>query len=162
MSIHSISFTIKTNFPISAEKIYRSWLTGSEHAKMTGAKATGTPQTETEFTAWDGYIFGKNLHRRGADMASRDNSSTPPTSGPPSAIPRRSPCGSDAPTKLPSVSTNAATSSRSTRANMGSLSPTAAVTRPACASPSGPGDVSFEPGQRVKTLTGGGGPRRQR
>jgi len=31
------------------------------HSEFTGSKATSDPRVGGEFTAWDGYIFGKNL-----------------------------------------------------------------------------------------------------
>ena len=61
MKPQTISFTIKINFPVSAEKIYAAWLKGDEHTKMTGAGATGSAETGSEFSAWDGYIYGRNI-----------------------------------------------------------------------------------------------------
>src|SRR3989338_2505698 len=52
---------LTTTFPVSPEKIYQAWLTGKKHTAMTGAKATGTAKVGSKFTAWDGYIWGKNL-----------------------------------------------------------------------------------------------------
>lgn len=61
MSDKTTRFTIKTNFPVSAQKIYQAWLNGTQHTKMTGGQATGTAETGSEFTAWDGYISGRNV-----------------------------------------------------------------------------------------------------
>ncbi len=47
--------------PASAERLYRAWLDGREHAAFTGAAATGASKTSAKFSAWDGYITGKNL-----------------------------------------------------------------------------------------------------
>jgi len=41
--------------------IYAAWLDGKSHTNMTGGEATGEPTVGSEFTAWDGYIWGKNL-----------------------------------------------------------------------------------------------------
>ena len=56
-----MEFKITTFFAASPSEIYKAWLTGDEHAAMTGAPATGKPELGAEFTAWDGYISGKNL-----------------------------------------------------------------------------------------------------
>jgi activator of HSP90 ATPase len=41
--------------------IYEAFLSGPKHSKMTGAKATADSHVGGTFTAWDGYISGKNL-----------------------------------------------------------------------------------------------------
>ena len=41
--------------------IYAAWLDGKSHTHMAGVEATGEPTIGSEFTAWDGYISGKNL-----------------------------------------------------------------------------------------------------
>ncbi len=46
---------------ISPEEFYRAWLTGDEHAAMTGGTATGEPTVGTSYSAWDDYIRGENL-----------------------------------------------------------------------------------------------------
>lgn len=56
-----IEFTIKAHFSITAEKIYKAWLDGKEHSKMTGEKAFSTDVVGADFSAWDGYISGKNI-----------------------------------------------------------------------------------------------------
>lgn len=47
--------------PASAERIYRAWLDGVEHAAMTGGAATSESHVGGRFSAWDGYIRGTNL-----------------------------------------------------------------------------------------------------
>jgi activator of HSP90 ATPase len=54
-------FVLKKQFSIAAETIYKAWLNGEEHTKMTGGEATGEAKEGFEFTAWDGYISGSNL-----------------------------------------------------------------------------------------------------
>ncbi|MBM2816101.1 MAG: hypothetical protein HW421_2863 [Ignavibacteria bacterium] len=56
------SFEVSTTLPASAEKIFNAWLDAKEHSKFTGGgKSTGKPVVGGKFTAWDGYISGKNL-----------------------------------------------------------------------------------------------------
>ena len=47
--------------PASPEEVYEAFIDPKMHAKFTGSKATGNPIVGGEFTAWDGYIYGKNL-----------------------------------------------------------------------------------------------------
>jgi activator of HSP90 ATPase len=54
-------FRIKTTLPAAPKTIYNAWLSGREHAKMTGARATASAKAGGRFTAWDGYAFGRNL-----------------------------------------------------------------------------------------------------
>jgi activator of HSP90 ATPase len=49
-------------FPgVEPAAIYDAMLSGPKHTKMTGSKATGSAQVGGTFTAWDGYISGKNV-----------------------------------------------------------------------------------------------------
>jgi activator of HSP90 ATPase len=57
----SESITIKFVVHAPAKAIYDAWLNGAEHSQMTGAKATASRLVGGAFTAWDGYISGKNL-----------------------------------------------------------------------------------------------------
>jgi hypothetical protein len=54
-------FRIKTTLPADPKAIYKAWLSGREHAAMTGAGATASQKVGGRFTAWDGYAFGRNL-----------------------------------------------------------------------------------------------------
>lgn len=56
-----MQFTIKTIFEVPASKIYKAWLSTESHTAMTGGEASISDNVGDEFTAWDGYIFGKNL-----------------------------------------------------------------------------------------------------
>jgi activator of HSP90 ATPase len=47
--------------PASPAAIYDAWLSSEGHTAMTGAEATASPVVGGEFTAWDGYITGRNL-----------------------------------------------------------------------------------------------------
>jgi activator of HSP90 ATPase len=54
-------FKLKTTLPAEPRAIYEAWLSGTEHTAMTGAAATASAEVGDRFTAWDGYIEGKNL-----------------------------------------------------------------------------------------------------
>lgn len=56
-----MEFTIKRNFPATAKQIYDTWLDSTGHTKMTGGAATASTRIGGSFTAWDGYISGKNV-----------------------------------------------------------------------------------------------------
>ncbi len=56
-----MEFTVKTTINAPAKSIYNAWLSSEGHAAMTGGAANITDQPGDEFTAWDGYISGKNL-----------------------------------------------------------------------------------------------------
>ncbi len=56
-----MEFTIKTRFKATAEEIYTTWLDNDGHTKMTGGAATVSAKIGGSFTAWDGYIWGKNI-----------------------------------------------------------------------------------------------------
>lgn len=47
--------------PATPEEIYDAFMDPKKHAKFTGSEATGNPVVGGEFSAWDGYIHGKNL-----------------------------------------------------------------------------------------------------
>jgi len=59
--------TMKINFEVSAEiaaspqQIYEAWLDSDKHSAMTGGQAIVSDIVGDSFTAWDGYIEGKNL-----------------------------------------------------------------------------------------------------
>ena len=43
------------------DQVYRAFLSSKEHSEITGAKATCSARVGAEFSAWDGYISGKNV-----------------------------------------------------------------------------------------------------
>lgn len=55
--------TIKQTVLIKAkpEDVYSAIIDAEKHTSFTGAKATCDPKIGGKFTAWDGYIFGRNL-----------------------------------------------------------------------------------------------------
>ncbi len=59
MPLESLHLT--TVLPASVRLIYRAWLDSEDHAAFTGSPAQVDPVVGGHFTAWDGYIQGKNL-----------------------------------------------------------------------------------------------------
>jgi uncharacterized protein YndB with AHSA1/START domain len=55
------SFTLVSTIPATPEAIYDCWLDSAGHSAMTGGKAEAWNKIGAAFTAWDGYIWGKNL-----------------------------------------------------------------------------------------------------
>ena len=55
--------TIKQKVFITAqpEEVYDAYISAKKHAAFTGAKATSVAKAGGKFTAWDGYISGKNV-----------------------------------------------------------------------------------------------------
>ena len=56
-----MEFTVKAQFNASPEEIYTAWLDSEKHSEMTGGEAFVSNKPGETFTAWDGYIEGKNL-----------------------------------------------------------------------------------------------------
>lgn len=52
---------LHTTIPSFPAQVYAAWLDGKKHTAITGAKATGSAKVGSKFTAWDGYIWGKNV-----------------------------------------------------------------------------------------------------
>ena len=57
----AIEFIVSTLIPASPEEIYKAWLSSDGHTEMTGGSAILSSEVGAEFTAWDGYIQGRNL-----------------------------------------------------------------------------------------------------
>lgn len=58
----TFAFTVSATIPASPKAIYDAWLDGKQHGLMNGGgKATGSTKVGGKFTAWDGYINGRNL-----------------------------------------------------------------------------------------------------
>jgi activator of HSP90 ATPase len=53
--------TVSALFPANPKKIYQAWLDSKAHGEFTGSEAVIDPVKDGSFTAWDGYIRGKNL-----------------------------------------------------------------------------------------------------
>lgn len=54
-------FEVSDIIPASPEEIYDAWLDSETHGAMTGGEADVSNVVGGIFTAWDGYITGKNL-----------------------------------------------------------------------------------------------------
>lgn len=57
----AIEFEVSEVLPAPPEVLYRAWLDSDEHSRMTGASASASDQLGAEFSAWAGYIEGRNL-----------------------------------------------------------------------------------------------------
>jgi len=55
------AFEMKIEFPVKASTIYNAWLDSKTHSDMTGGEASCSNQEGEKFSAWDGYIAGKNI-----------------------------------------------------------------------------------------------------
>ena len=51
----------KVLIPAEPDKVYEAFVDGKNHSAFTGSRATCDPKVGGKFTAWDGYISGKNL-----------------------------------------------------------------------------------------------------
>ena len=57
----TLAFELTTVLPATPQALYAAWLDSAQHTAMTGAAATASTEIEGAFTAWDGYISGRNL-----------------------------------------------------------------------------------------------------
>jgi uncharacterized protein YndB with AHSA1/START domain len=57
----SYDFTLTALIPATPKAIYDAWLDSHGHTQMTGGDAEMSGEVGGSFTAWDGYISGKNL-----------------------------------------------------------------------------------------------------
>jgi activator of HSP90 ATPase len=55
------SLELRHNFKVKPSEIYKAWLDSTQHSKMTGGLAKCSNEIGGNFTAWDGYIEGKNI-----------------------------------------------------------------------------------------------------
>ena len=56
-----MEFRLTTMINATPSGIYNAWLSSEGHAAMTGGEASASHEVGARFTAWDGYIWGKNL-----------------------------------------------------------------------------------------------------
>ena len=56
-----MEFILEETFNASPKQIYECWLNSEKHSAMTGGQAEITNVIGDIFTAWDGYITGKNI-----------------------------------------------------------------------------------------------------
>lgn len=57
----AVKFSVSAIIPAAPEKIYAAWLNSKKHSAMTGGEAKVSAAAGRTFTAWDGYIEGRNL-----------------------------------------------------------------------------------------------------
>lgn len=55
------SLTLSAIFAVAPERVYKAWLNSREQSGMTGGVAMISAVEGGTFTAWDGYISGKNI-----------------------------------------------------------------------------------------------------
>ncbi|NTV37330.1 MAG: hypothetical protein HGA53_10290 [Anaerolineaceae bacterium] len=55
------SLEVSVMLTATADEIYRGWLDSKIHSEFTGSAAEVDPAVGGSFTAWEGYIRGKNL-----------------------------------------------------------------------------------------------------
>ena len=56
-----MEFTLKDTFESTPKEIYTAWLDSEKHGEMTGGAAQISNKEGDAFSAWDGYISGKNI-----------------------------------------------------------------------------------------------------
>ena len=56
-----MEFTKEVILKATPMEVYQAWLDSEAHTRMTGGEAQCSDQQGADFTAWDGYISGKNL-----------------------------------------------------------------------------------------------------
>lgn len=56
-----MEFTLQTILNAAPQKVYKTWLSSEGHTHMTGGAAIASDKVGDNFTAWDGYIKGKNI-----------------------------------------------------------------------------------------------------
>lgn len=54
-------FTLHATIPAPPQAVYDAWLDSRKHSAMTGGKAKASAKPGAAFSAWDGYITGRNL-----------------------------------------------------------------------------------------------------
>jgi activator of HSP90 ATPase len=55
------SIELKETFLATPKELFNAWLDSDKHTAMTGGKANCNAKVNGEFSAWDGYISGKNI-----------------------------------------------------------------------------------------------------
>lgn len=56
-----MEFTLRTKITATPKEIYTTWLSSEGHSRMTGGRARISDEIGDSFTAWDGYIEGRNI-----------------------------------------------------------------------------------------------------
>lgn len=61
MKIKVSTIRQKVIIPATPDEVYEAFMDAKKHTAFTGSKATCNPKGGGHFTAWDGYISGKNI-----------------------------------------------------------------------------------------------------
>ena len=61
MKLKTTTIIQKVVIPASPEEVYDAFIDPRKHSEFTGSEATCDPTVGGKFTAWDGYISGRNL-----------------------------------------------------------------------------------------------------
>ena len=61
MQQSGLTFSISEVFSKTPEILFDAWLDSDSHSRMTGSKSQVSSIDGEEFSAWDGYIKGRNL-----------------------------------------------------------------------------------------------------
>jgi activator of HSP90 ATPase len=55
---------LSVTLPVEAKTLFKAWLNSKSHSAFTGGVAKVNSKIGGNYTAWDGYISGKNLELR--------------------------------------------------------------------------------------------------
>lgn len=81
------TITQKVLIPAEPEEVYDALIDAKKHSAFTGSKASCEPKVGGRFTAWDGYISGKNLKlERGRGIVQEWKTTEWPEDYPPSIV----------------------------------------------------------------------------
>jgi activator of HSP90 ATPase len=87
MSAKVTTIRQKTFVPATPDEVYDAFMDAKKHSAFTGSKATSDPKVGGEFTAWEGYISGKNIElERGKKILQEWSTTDWPDASPPSKL----------------------------------------------------------------------------
>jgi len=61
MELNTTTITQKVTISAHPKEVFNAILNPKKHSEFTGSKATGKETVGAKFTAWDGYITGRNI-----------------------------------------------------------------------------------------------------
>ena len=61
MELNTTTITQKVTISAHPKEVFNAILNPKKHSEFTGSKATGKEVVGAKFTAWDGYITGRNI-----------------------------------------------------------------------------------------------------
>ncbi|HXX87528.1 MAG TPA: SRPBCC domain-containing protein [Candidatus Acidoferrum sp.] len=87
MTTKATTIKQKVLIPASPDEVYDAFMDAKKHSAFTSSKATSDPRVGGEFTAWDGYITGKNLElEKGKKIVQEWSNTDFPDNFPPSKL----------------------------------------------------------------------------